>query len=111
MEESKPVEYSNDNEHFSDKIQIAAQPLAFRNATNTDIRQIIMILKLAYDCEVHGSESFRSAPVISFDSIDLSDQSYTWLVVEVPSGRGIEADGALIGVCCYSTDGISRKNG
>jgi hypothetical protein len=25
--------------------------------------------------------------------------------------QGVEADGAVLGVCCYTTDGISRKNG
>jgi hypothetical protein len=112
LEESKPIDpHVSHREEFSDKIMIASQALAFRKAVQSDIKQILIILKLAYDSEVYGPESFRSPPAMTLDTINLDDDSYKWIVVEVPCGRGIENDGAIIGVCCYSTDGISRKNG
>lgn len=44
--------------------------------------------------------------------VDLfDDDSYKWCIVEAPSGKFIEEDGMILGVCCYSTDGVARKNG
>ena len=39
------------------------------------------------------------------------DPTYSWQVVEAPSGRDVERDGVILGACCYSTDGLSRRNG
>lgn len=41
----------------------------------------------------------------------MSDTSYRLKVLEVPQGHGIERDGIIIGVTCFSTDGESRRNG
>lgn len=111
IEDSKPKTF--EKEIFSDKIMIASQPLAFRDAVESDLKQIHIILTLAYTPEVNGAESFRSGEVVRLETIQslYEDKSYRWIVVEVPDGRGIENDGSIIGACCFSIDGTSRRNG
>jgi hypothetical protein len=100
-------------EIFSDKVIIAAQALAYREADVEDAQRITELINLSYDPEVHGPESFREGPTVLISDVQslILDSSYHWLVVEAPSGRGIESDGAMLGVCCFTTDGVSRKNG
>ena len=90
-----------------------AQALAFRKATEEDIPFIHSLLNSAYRGEISGPEAFRAGPAVSLESVhDLfSDESYMWLLVEVPCGKGIIDDGTLLGACCFSMDGIARKNG
>lgn len=104
---------SNNNEVFSDSILLSSQALAYRIATLNDIQRISQIINIAYSCEINGSESFRSGITVTEDEIKelIEDTSYKWLLVEVPDGRGVETDGQAIGVCAFTTDGISRKNG
>ncbi len=97
-----------------EEIKVIAQALAFRVPTQSDLKEIVAVLKSAYSSEIRGPESFRSdKTAIEEDVVAnlLSDSSYQWCVAEVPNGKGYVPDGAIIGVCCYSTDGVSRKNG
>jgi hypothetical protein len=101
-------------EHFPDEIRIIAQALAFRNSrADSDFEEVLRILSAAYSAEVIGPESFRDGESINKEDLaDLfRDDSYQWIMVECPNGQGVEPDGATIGVCCFSTDGISRRNG
>jgi hypothetical protein len=115
-EEEGPAE----SEHFPDEIKMIAQALCFRVGTINDIDDITKVLNAAYNLEikntVENKEAFRSADnddaVSIHDIADLfDDSSYRWLLVEAPSGHGIEVDGILLGVVCYSVDGVSKKNG
>jgi hypothetical protein len=100
-------------EIFSEEITIASQALAFRDATPEDAGTISRIINDAYQGEVIGDEAFREGPTVSEDLITdmLAIDTYKWTVVEVPCGYGIEEDGTVMGVCCYTTDGVSRRNG
>ena len=101
-------------ERFPDEIRIIAQALAFRYiTTKSDFESISGILSAAYSAEVSGLESFRAGESITKEDLAnlFSDDLYQWIMVECPNGQGVEADGAIIGVCCFSTNGISRRNG
>ncbi len=100
-------------EDFPDEIMLISQALAYRTATDSDFPALRGLLGSSYGAEVTGSEAFRSGDSISESSLRdlLNDSSYKWLLVEAPSGRDVEMDGAILGACCYSTDGISRRNG
>jgi len=100
-------------EVFSDEITVSAQALAFRNATAADIEVIARLINSAYAKEVFGHEAFREGPTITEDTVALmlGDATYYWTLVEAPCGRGVEDDGTVLGVCCFTTDGISKKNG
>lgn len=110
--------YDSDEE-FPDEIRLIAQALCFRNGTIDDINDIKKLLNNAYKYELKLNnndkykEGFRKEEeAITMDTItQLFEQSYKWLIVEAPNGHNIENDGVMLGVCCYSTDGISRKNG
>ena len=110
--------YENDEE-FPDEIRLIAQALCYRVGTIDDINDIKKILNSAYKYELINNnndkcnEGFRTdKEAVAIDVItDLFDQSYKWLIVEAPNGQNIEMDGVMLGVCCYSTDGVSRKNG
>lgn len=114
-EEEGPV---NEREKFPDAIKMIAQALCFRVGTINDIDDIAKVLNAAYNFEINNTfdkkEAFRSAEdaVSIHDIADLFDSSsYRWLLVEAPNGHGIEVDGVLLGVVCYSVDGVSKKNG
>lgn len=97
-----------------DEIRVIAQALAFRSVlTDYDLDCVYDVLSDAYCGEVHGKECFRQGNPVSRSCIkDLfSDESFRWLIMECPNGHGMEADGAIIGVSCFSVDGISRRNG
>lgn len=106
---------SNEDEEevFPDEIKLISQALAFREPSSSDFEEIFKVLSSAYKIETTGPESFRSGdPISKNDLYELfSSGQYKWLVVEAPSGRNIVEDGAILGVCCFSTDGVSRKNG
>lgn len=102
-----------DDETFPDKIMIISQALAFRTPTIHDIAEIFTVLSSAYKGEIVGSESFRKGTVFTRSDVSdlFEDSTYDWLLVEAPSGRGIINDGSIIACCCYSKDGVSKRNG
>ena len=107
-------ENEENKESFPDEIRIIAQALAFREAeTDSDFVSISSVLAEAYRAETDGLESFRVGISVSDQTLnDLrKDKSYHWLIVECPNGQGVEVDGAILGACCFSTDGTSRRNG
>ena len=108
------VEGFPERESFPDEIKVIAQALAFRNSgSEFDLDIFVDVLSAAYSEEVNGLERFRHGEAMSKDLLKslYHDKSYQWIVVEAPNGQGVEVDGAVLGVCCFSTDGISRKNG
>jgi hypothetical protein len=106
-------ELNGNNELFSEKILMTSQALAFRSATSEDLKKITQIINSAYKAEIQGDEAFRSGTTVTENDIKemMEDSVYKWLVVEAPSGRAVESDGQMLGVCAFTTDGISRKNG
>ena len=69
---------------------------------------------MAYETEVRGKEAFRDGPGTITENLVielLNSRDYQWLLLEVPRGMHIEKDGTVLGVCCYSTHGVSRRNG
>lgn len=80
-----------------------------------DVDVIVRIINAAYEQEVTGAEAFREGPgTVSGPQVKelLSSESpYQWVLLEVPCGMNIETDGTVLGVCCYATDGVCRKNG
>lgn len=100
-------------ESFTSELKLVSQALAFRRPSISDTCEITSVLNEAYMAEIKGRESFREGVGIDKRTIEsiFCDDSYKWIVVESPNGQGIVNDGAIIGVCCYSTDGVSRKNG
>ena len=100
-------------EVFSDEVLIASQALAFREASKDDAGKISRIINDAYQGEIVGPEAFREGPTVTESIIaDMLDiDTYHWTLVEAPCGRGIEEDGTVLGVCCFTTDGVSRRNG
>ncbi len=109
------VEGPDEEETFTDEIKIISQALAFRRAEPDDLMEIMRLLNTAYSVETSdgGEESFRNGDGMSVEvAIRLfDDKSYEWLVVEAPNGQEAVKDGTLLGVCVYSTDGVSRRNG
>ena len=107
--------FADDTEVFADEIKVIAQALAYRVATPDDIPEITRLLNAAYlpEVEPDGVEAFRVGAATSQESVEalFADASYTCQVVEAPSGRDVELDGIILGCCCYSTDGVSRRNG
>jgi ribosomal protein S18 acetylase RimI-like enzyme len=103
----------DDVEVFPDEIHIISQALAYREATLDDAKELHALLCSAYKPEIEGSESFRQGEVVSESVVHtlLHDATYKWLLVEAPSGKNIERDGVILGAACFSTDGVSRKNG
>jgi hypothetical protein len=101
------------NELFSEKILMTSQALAFRSAASDDLKKITQIINSAYKAEIQGEEAFRSGTTVTENEIGemMADPVYKWIVVEAPSGRAVESDGQMLGVCAFTTDGISRKNG
>lgn len=103
----------DDIEVFPDVIHIISQALAYRSAVAEDLDELHGLLCAAYRPEVKGEEAFRTGEEVTKETITslLNDPSYSWLLVEAPSGKGVERDGVILGAACYSTDGMSRKNG
>jgi hypothetical protein len=97
-----------------DEIRIIAQALAYReDIYDEDLPKVHGVLNQAYSAEIRGSEAFREGEGVSLETIkDLfEDESYKWLVVEVPNGHGVEEDGAILGAVCFSVSGLSKRNG
>lgn len=108
------VEGPDEEETFTDEIKIISQALAFRKAEPDDLMEVMRLLNAAYSVETgDGEESFRRGDGMSVEVLIslFDDKSYEWLVVEAPNGREAVKDGTLLGVCVYSTDGVSRRNG
>lgn len=92
----------------------ASQALAYRDATTEDEEVIVRIINAAYAPEVSGQEAFRVGPgTVTRGEVQalLACPAHQWLLLELPRGRNIETDGTVLGVCCYTTDGVCRKNG
>ncbi len=114
-------EYDNDVfEKFTNEIKLIAQALCFRTGTKDDINIIHKVLNAAYLVEIESSsnninqEVFRNDPeAVTYEFIEhlFCQESVKWLVVEAPNGHGIENDGVMLGACCYSVDGVSKRNG
>lgn len=100
-------------EKFPDEIRIVSQALLFRVADQDDCRDITNLINKSYACETNGDEAFRVGDCVTEGDIQclVSDPEFHWLLLEAPNGFGIEQDGLLLGVCCYTTTGVSRKNG
>ena len=101
-------------ETFPEEMVAMSQALAYRPADISDANIIKILLNKSYAPEVEGPESFRAAgDVISKEEIETSitENALTWIVVEVPEGRDTTDDGNIIAVCCYTSDGVSRRNG
>lgn len=106
-------------ERFPEEIKLIAQAFAYRKPDSSDVKDIHALLNAAYMDELKGPEAFRessSQEAVSLDTIQclFLDASYQWLVMENPAAGGsvFDADSSsLIGACCYSTDGVSRRNG
>ena len=110
----REVEGPDEEEEFPDEIKIISQALAFRKAEPEDLMGIMRLLNAAYKPEVgQGEESFRSGDPISVEVVIklFDDPSMEWLVTEAPNGQEVLQDGTILGVCVYSTDGTSRRNG
>lgn len=108
------VEGPDEEETFTDEIKIISQALAFRKAEPDDLMEVMRLLNSAYSVETgDGEEAFRKGDGMSVEVLIslFDDKSFEWLVVEAPNGREAVKDGALLGVCVYSTDGVSRRNG
>ena len=100
-------------ETFSDELVAISQALAYRRAIVSDAVAVFRLLKHAYSAEVEGRESFRMGEFMTVEDITASivEEEFSWLLMEVPEGRQTDVGESLIGICCYSTDGISRRNG
>lgn len=105
--------YESEKETFPDELVIISQALAYRNAEVTDSKAIYEILNKSYHPETEGPEAFRFGDFMSLERIkdSVESESSLWLLVEVPEGRETNDDGSIIGLCNYTTDGVSRKNG
>lgn len=114
-------EYDTDvSEKFPNEIKLIAQALCFRKGTKDDMNIIHKVLNSAYFVEIESSsniikqEVFRNdteAVTCEFIEHLFDQESLKWLVVEAPNGQGIENDGVMLGACCYSVDGVSKRNG
>eukprot|EP01038_Epipyxis_sp_PR26KG_P016615 gene16615-22703_t len=102
-----------EEEIFPDEIMLISQPLAFRNIEYTDTMEVYELLRACYRAEIDGDESFRSGDSITLEAIHslLENSLYKWILVEAPNGKGIETDGVILGVACFTTDGDSICNG
>jgi hypothetical protein len=110
-DESKKSEKSS--EMFSNEVQIISQALAYRKGCAHDLYCITKLLNNSYAPEIFGNEAFRDGDAITLESINATfiDTSYQWLIVEAPNGKDLEEDGVILGACCFSTSGISKRNG
>ena len=104
---------TTESEIFPDEIYQISQAFAYRSASKSDEVSIFNLLHRSYSIEIDGDESFRSGEAVSIDTIRnlIDDESYQWILAELPSGRHVGNDDSLIGVCCFSTTGLSRRNG
>jgi GNAT superfamily N-acetyltransferase len=100
-------------ETFSDEIVAISQALAYRRAIGSDAVAVFRLLEHAYSPEVEGRESFRTGEFMTVEDIisSIAEEEFNWLLMEVPEGTETNSGDSIIGVCCYSTDGISRRNG
>lgn len=107
----------NDNydieESFPEEIKTISKALAYREMDMNDIREVHRLLNAAYEAEVSPAEpeSFRVGEAVSLQTILdlLNDDSYKWILAE-STGDSV-SDGFILGACCFSTTGQSRRNG
>ena len=103
-----------EEEAFPREIRLIAQALAFTSdVTEADSSRVHSVLSASYVAECGGTEAFRGGPALMRATVEalVADPCYRWVLVEAPNGHRAEEDGALLGACCYTTDGVSRKNG
>lgn len=98
---------------ITSEIRTISQPLAYREMREPDKDEVLRLLRLAYSADVKGQERFRSGVILSDEEWTsvVEDDSYAWMLVEAPSGFDVESDGTILGVCCFSYSGKSRRNG
>lgn len=97
-----------------DEAFVVSQALAFRPAEAADAKAIAGLLAAGYAAEHTGKEAFRrQGGDATADDVSelLAGGAYEWLLCEAANGRGVEQDGALLGLCAYGTGGVSRRNG
>lgn len=123
QEEQQQSLISSERERFPDEIELISQALAFRTPSEGDTLDIYKLICEAYKDEFIGDEAFLENvdckpedkhKILSFNTLSQllqASSNYNWLVMECPNGRGVVDDGTMIGVCCFSTNGVSRKNG
>ncbi|GMH53369.1 hypothetical protein TL16_g01440 [Triparma laevis f. inornata] len=95
-----------DNHPRLDEIRVIAQTLAFSKASTKDAPAIAVLLNLAYnkaECN-NGVEKFRTGDVIDEATVSamIRDPGCRMMIAEVPDGKRVVKNGAIIAVCCYS---------
>lgn len=102
-------------EPIPDEIQVMAQALAYRHATVEDTEDITSLLNDSHRPDVFSkNEAFRTGDLVQLEvirSMIEDTETYSWILVEAPDGRGVEKDGIILGVSCFSMNGTSRRNG
>ena len=106
----------------AEQVRVVAQSLAFvglgmravaagvLGATNDPevARDVCRIIRQAHEPEeLRVGEAFRSGEMIDVETVEamLDDVSIRWVAVEAASGRGVERDGARLGVAAFSVAG------
>lgn len=122
-QEKSAARSAPEEDNVPSEIRLISQALAYRRAETSDLESLCQLLNRAYQPEIlKGSraatdESFRCDPTAILEETiryyleQQESGEYQWLIVEAPSGCGIEEDGAILGCCCYSTKGVARRNG
>ena len=106
----------------AEQVKVVAQSLAFvglgvravaagmLGATNDPevAKDVCRIIRQAHEPEAtRVGEAFRSGEMIDVETVEamLGDVSIRWVAVEAASGRGVEQDGARLGVAAFSVAG------
>lgn len=100
------------DEPIPHEVQLIAQALAYRSATLDDLFQLHALLAKAYEPEINVRGFRNDLEAVSKDSVQFyleESNQYQWLIQETPDGRFFEQDGAILGACCFSTDGVYRN--
>ena len=89
-----------------DEIRVISQTLAFSRATPKDAPAIAVLLNNSYnkaECN-NGVEKFRTGDVIDVSTVMamVRDPGCRMMISEVPDGKRVVKNGAIIAVCCYS---------
>lgn len=95
------------------EVQLIAQALAYRSATLDDLFQLHALLAKAYEPEINVTGFRNDVEAVCLESVQFyleESSQYQWLLQETPDGRFFERDGAILGACCFSTDGVYRNN-
>lgn len=92
-----------------DEIRVISQTLAFSSATPKDSKQITTLMNNAYNKAErnNGIEKFRTGDVIDEETVKamIEDKGCEIVIAEVPDGKRVVKNGAIIAVCCYGVGG------